>query len=340
MIVDLRSDTVTRPTPEMYVAMQSAELGDDVLGDDPTVTRLEQTAAHRVGKEAAVFVPSGTMGNQIAIATHTKPGDSILVEEDAHVIYYEVGAPGVLAGVVPRGIRSQDGVMEPSEIERKILPDSIHHPPTTLLCLENTNNRSGGTVIPVEMHAEYRRLATEYGLKVHLDGARLFNAAVALGIEAREICQHVDSVCICLSKGLASPVGSVLCGTSEFIERARKWRKRLGGGMRQAGVLAACGLVSLESMVERLADDHAAAKALARDLQGLPGLTPSEPVTNILMVATEKPAIEWQNELENVGVRCIAMDRNRLRLVFHKDVTEEGRLFAVAQFRKLAVAFA
>ena len=340
MIVDLRSDTVTRPTPEMYQAMQTAELGDDVLGDDPTVTKLEQTAAQRVGMEAGVFVPSGTMGNQIAIATHTKPGDSILVEEDAHVIYYEVGAPGVLASVVTRGIRSENGVMSPAEIERKILPDSIHHPPTSLLCLENTNNRSGGTVIPIEMHAAYQSIASQYGLKIHLDGARVFNAAVAMGVEASEICKHVDSVCFCLSKGLASPVGSVLCGTAEFIERARKWRKRLGGGMRQAGVLAACGLVSLEAMVERLAEDHAAANALAQDLAGLPGLSPSEPVTNILMIATEKPALEWQTELENVGVRCIAMDRHRLRLVFHKDVTEEGRLFAVTQFRKLAVAFA
>src|SRR5256714_1052062 len=262
-IVDLRSDTVTRPTPEMYEAMLNAPLGDDVLGDEPTVTALEKLAAEKLGKQAAVFVPSGTIGNQIALATHTKPGDAILVEEEAHIFYAEVGAPAVIAGVVTFTLPSHRGVLAPEVVERHILKRNIHTPGTTLLCVENTHNRAGGTVVPLETMRHYAELCRQHGLKLHLDGARVYNAAVALGVPVSEIAQHASSVNFCLSKGLRAPIGSLLCGDAEFIERARYWRKRLGGGMRQAGILAACGIVSLTKMVDRLADHHPRARALA-----------------------------------------------------------------------------
>jgi threonine aldolase len=201
-IVDLRSDTVTRPTPEMYEAMMSAPLGDDVLGDEPTVTELEQLAAKMVGKEQALFVPSGTMGNQIAIATHTRPGDAIIVEEEAHVIYYEVGAPAVFANVLTWTLASDKGVMDPAVVEKRITSANLHTPGTTLICLENTHNRAGGTIIPMDHLAEYRRIADKHGLKVHVDGARIFNAAVALGLPIADLCADVDTVNFCLSKGL------------------------------------------------------------------------------------------------------------------------------------------
>src|SRR5471030_2880547 len=255
--VDLRSDTVTRPTPVMFEAMHAAPLGDDVLGDDPTVIELEELAARMTGKEAALFVPSGTMGNQIALASHCDPGDAIIIEEEAHIIYYEVGGPALLAGVVTFTLPSTRGVMDPSNVERHILKRDLHTPGTTLLCLENTHNRGGGSIIPIEIMRQYREIAEPRGVKIHLDGARVFNAAVALGVPVSHITEHVDSVNFCLSKGLRSPIGSLLCGSNEMIAKGRIWRKRLGGGMRQAGILAACGIVSLTQMVDRLADDHA-----------------------------------------------------------------------------------
>ncbi len=336
MTVDLRSDTVTKPTPEMMAAIANAPLGDDVLGDDPTVTDLEAVAARMTGMEAAVFVPSGTMGNQISLASWTHPGDSVLIEDEAHVLYYECGTPAVLSGVVLRGVPSVGGRMSIADLEKKFLRGDIHTPGTTLLCLENTHNRAGGTVLSVDDHRDYRAFADARGIKVHLDGARVFNASVALGVDVSEITALVDSVSICLSKGLASPVGSVVCGPSEFIRRARQWRKRMGGGMRQAGILAACGIVSLTKMVDRLAEDHARAKRVAEGLQGVSGLTPHEAVTNILMLDTDVEAARWQRELEAGGTRCYAVGPNRLRLVFHKDVGDEGADRAVEAFREVA----
>jgi len=324
----------------MYAAMQTAELGDDVLGDEPTVRRLEETVAAKMGMKAAVFVPSGTMGNQIALAAHTQPGDSILIEEDAHMLYYEVGGPAVLSGVVTRGVSSDAGVMDPDKLEQKILIGSLHTPPSTLICLENTNNRSGGTVIPAEVHHAYRRIADRHGLKIHLDGARVWNAAVALGVPVSSITAYVDSVSVCLSKGLAAPVGSVLCGGHDFIERARIWRKRLGGGMRQAGILAACGLVAIDKMVDRLAEDHRRAKALSDALAELPGLKPIPAQTNILVVETAASAETWVTFLEESGVRCFAFGPNRIRLVFHKDIEDAGLEYAIGKFRNLAVTLA
>ena len=327
MTADFRSDTITKPTPEMYDAMAHAELGDDVLGDEPTVQRLQGLAAQTTGKEAALFVPSGTMANQIALASHTNAGDSILVEDEAHILYYECAAPAVIARVLTRTVSAIDGVVPPREIEKRVLTKSDHTPGTTLLCLENTHNRHGGAVTSVSLHKEYRTIADRLGIKIHLDGARVFNASVALGVDVREITSQVDSVSFCLSKGLCSPVGSLLCGTQEFIAKAHQWRKRLGGAMRQSGILAACGIVSLETMVERLADDHNRAKELENHCKSLAGLSPLRADTNILMVDTAQPATVWCDALESAGVRCFDVGPNRIRFVTHNDVGDEGVAF-------------
>lgn len=336
--VDLRSDTVTRPTPEMFAAMQSMPVGDDVLGDDPTVLELEALSAEMMGKEAAVFVPSGTMGNQMAVASHTHPGEAILIEEEAHILYYEVGGPAVFSGVVSWTLPSQNGIMDPEVVEKRVLKASIHTPGTSLLCLENTHNRAGGTIIPLDHMRAYQEVANRHGLKIHLDGARVFNAAVALGVPVGEIAQYVDSVNFCLSKGLRSPVGSVLCGSSDFIERARIWRKRFGGGMRQSGILAACGLVSLRQMVERLAEDHHRARVLGEALSTLPrcSVNMASIQTNMVMVETERPASEWQLKLHERGVWCFAVGPNRLRLVLHADITDLHVSEAIRIFQSVA----
>lgn len=336
--VDLRSDTVTKPPPEMYEAMLKADLGDDVLGDDPTVQKLEELAAEMAGKEAAVFVPSGTMGNQIAIASHTHPGDAILIEQEAHMLYYEVGAPAVLSGVVSWTIPSIRGAMNPADVEARVLKRNIHTPGTTLLCLENTHNRAGGAVIPLETMAAYRGIAERHGMQVHLDGARVFNAAVALAVPLVEIAQYVDSVNFCLSKGLRAPIGSVLCGETAFIERARIWRKRLGGGMRQAGLLAACGIVSLTKMVDRLEEDHRRARYVAQQIADLPGIAiDSETVqTNMVMVETDDLASRWQTRLAEQGVHCFPVGPNRLRLVFHAGIDDSMVDRTIQAFRKVA----
>jgi threonine aldolase len=322
----------------MYDAILAAPLGDDVLGDDPSVQELERLAAEKVGKESALFVPSGTMGNQIALASHCKPGDAILIDEEAHILYYEVGAPALIAGVVSWTLPSINGVMNPSDVKRRILKANLHTPGTTLLCLENTHNRAGGAIIPIETMRQYRQIADEAGIAVHLDGARVFNAAVGLGVDVKEITQHVDSVNFCLSKGLRSPIGSLLCGSTELIDRARIWRKRLGGGMRQAGILAACGIVSLTSNIDRLAEDHARGKRLATAIQGLPGLNVDLATvqTNMVLVNTALPAAQWQEMLAELGILCFPVAANRLRLVFHADISDEHTDRAIAAFRSLS----
>lgn len=338
MIVDLRSDTVTRPSPEMYKAMAEASLGDDVLGDEPTVAKLEELAAEKMGKEAALFVPSGTMGNQIAMAVHCDRGDAVLIEEEAHMVYYEVGGPGIIANVVTWTLPSGKGVIDPAVVESHVLKRSLHTPGTTLLCLENTHNRGGGTIIPLDTMAAYRKIADRHGMKIHLDGARVFNASVALGVDVKEIASKVDTVNFCLSKGLRAPVGSLLCGPADFIEEARVWRKRLGGGMRQAGILAACGIVCLTQMVDRLADDHRRAQSLAQALSELPGLAIDwdRVQTNMVLVVTESPAQGWAERLQEKGVWCFPVAANRLRLVLHADVDDEGLAYAGRAFQALA----
>ncbi|MBS1721962.1 MAG: aminotransferase class I/II-fold pyridoxal phosphate-dependent enzyme [Armatimonadetes bacterium] len=335
MPVDLRSDTVTRPTPEMYRAMAAAELDDDVLGHDPTTRRLEELAAETVAMEDAIFVPSGTMGNQVALATHTAPGDSVLFDEDAHMLFYEGAGGAVFNGVQARTVPSVHGVMEASQIATRFMHRSEHTPGTTLLCLENSHNRAGGTVATVEEHSAYRRAADALGIGIHLDGARVFNAAVALGVPVSEITSKVDSVNFCLSKGLASPVGSILCGTKGFIERARFWRKRMGGGLRQSGVLAACGIVSLTQMVDRLAEDHERTRKLAEGIAGLSGLEIVPPQTNILMIDTDRPAADWARALESEGVWAVPMGPNRLRAVLHKDIDDAQLEIALLAFQKV-----
>ncbi len=337
MIVDLRSDTVTQPTPAMREAMMAAPLGDDVLGDDPTVQELEKLTASLTGHESGVFIPSGTMGNQIAIASHTNPGDSVLCEDEAHILYYEVGAPAVLNGVTLRTILSEGGVIDPEQLEHRILKSSIHTPGTTLMCFENTHNRAGGTVTSIENHKAYKDIAEQNNIKTHLDGARVFNAAIALNCEVSDITKNVESVSVCLSKGLGAPVGSVLTGRNELIDKARIWRKRLGGGMRQSGLLAAAGIFGLKNIFPLLKDDHRRTHELFEALDGLTGLEPKLPETNILMVSTAKKAEVWKLALEGEGVRTIAMDPHRLRLVFHHQVDDEKLDQTIKSFRKVAV---
>lgn len=335
--IDLRSDTVTRPTPAMRRAMAEADLGDDVLGDDPTVARLEEIAAAKVGKEAALFVPSGTMGNNIAIRIQTKPGDEILLDSEAHSLLYEVGAPAALSGVQTRQFRSRDGVPDSDEVAASIHAADLHAPGTALLVLENTHNRAGGTVIPLEVHRELYRLAKGRGLNVHLDGARIFNAAVASGVPAAEYAAQADTVSFCLSKGLGCPVGSLLCGTRPMIERARRVRKQFGGGMRQIGLLAAPGIVALETMIDRLAEDHARARRLAEGLAGLAGITVEgdRVQTNMVYFRTERPAAAVAEDLAVRRVRCLPVGLHRIRLVTHYDVDGEDIEAALAAFTQI-----
>jgi threonine aldolase len=272
--IDLRSDTVTQPTPEMREAMLKAELGDDVFSDDPTINRLEEIAAAKLGKEAAVFVASGTMGNLTSLLAHCGRGEEVIVGDQAHIFRYEAGGSSALGGIAQFQIpNNPDGTQPLDRVEAAIRGSDQHEARTKLIALENTHNRCGGTVLPVAYMKQVRELADKHNLKVHLDGARVFNAAVALGVDVTAITQYVDSVTFCLSKGLSAPVGSVICGSREFIAQARRYRKMLGGGMRQAGVLAAAGIVALEKMVDRLAEDHANARRLAEGLADMPGVT-------------------------------------------------------------------
>ena len=318
---DFRSDTVTKPTPEMRRIMAEAEVGDDVYEDDPTVNRLQETAAARLGKEAGLFVPSGTMGNALALKVHTIPGDEVLMDSEAHSMIYEVGMPATIAHVLTRQFRSANGVPDIAEISHSFHAESLHSARTSLLVLENTHNRAGGAIIPLAVLRELRGIADEHGAALHLDGARLFNAAVATGTAAKEFADCADSVTFCLSKGLGCPVGSVLCGTAEFIGKARRVRKMLGGGMRQAGILAAAGLYALENHVKRLDEDHANAQRLAAGLTDVPGIRlASEVPTNMVYFDTNGDAADFAARLTRRGVLCLASGRHRVRMVTHLDV--------------------
>lgn len=325
--IDLRSDTVTKPTPEMRRAMYEAEVGDDVFGEDPTVNRLQELAANMLGKEAALFVPSGTMGNEIAVRVHSAPGTEIILEAHSHIFLYEQAGPAVLSGVQTRPLEGRRGIIPPDAVAAAIRTADDHEPGTSLLCVENTHNLAGGTVIHPNVMQAYRRICDEHRIPIHLDGARIFNAAVALGIPASELAACADSVMFCLSKGLCAPVGSMLCGTREFIAEAHRVRKLFGGGMRQVGVLAAAGIVALERMVDRLAEDHQKARRLAEGLAQMPGLKVDlETVqTNMVYVdvsETKLTGAEAVAALQSEGVLCLALAPNLLRMVTHHDVSE------------------
>lgn len=335
--IDLRSDTVTLPTEEMRRAMAEAEVGDDVYGEDPTIQRLERLAAETMGKEAALFVPSGTMGNQVSVMTHTQRGDEVIMEAESHVYYYEVGAMAVLSGVQARPVPGRRGVMDPDDVRKAIRErNNIHFPRTSLVVLENTHNRGGGKVLPLENVKAISDIAHSNGLSVHMDGARIFNAQVATGIPVSEYAKYADSVMFCLSKGLCAPVGSMVVGSKDFINKARKNRKMLGGGMRQAGVLAAAGIIALTKMVDRLQEDHDNAKLLAQKLQQLGyGVDPEEVETNMVVVnvtPTGKDVHTMEMELRSRGVLANANSPKTLRLVTHYGITKDDVMMAVDAF--------
>jgi len=325
-VIDLRSDTVTHPTPAMRQAMFEAEVGDDVYREDPTVNRLETMAAGMMGKEAALFTTSGTQSNLIAVLTHTKHGDEIIVGDEAHIFWYEVGGAAALGGVIMHTVPTDNcGRLNLDDIDRAIRSNDIHYPETTLLCLENTHNRCGGAVLTTDYTDEVCNLAHTRGLKVHLDGARIFNAAIALGVPAWALAQNSDSVALCLSKGLSAPVGSLLCGSKDFVERARKFRKMLGGGMRQVGVIAAAGIVALKTMVDRLAEDHSNARRLAQGLAGIEGITLAQDdiPTNIVMfhLSPELSVVEFVEGLDRAGIKIGLRDGRPFRAVTHRMVS-------------------
>ncbi|OGB98565.1 MAG: threonine aldolase [candidate division NC10 bacterium RIFCSPLOWO2_12_FULL_66_18] len=330
-MVDLRSDTVTKPTPEMRRAMAEAEVGDDVFGEDPTVNRLEALAAERLGKEAGLFVVSGTMGNQASLMAQTQRGDEVILDESSHIFNYEVAALVVLSAVQPRTLRGHYGILDPEDIRRAIRPPNIHAPRNTLIAVESSHNRGGGTCYPLEALREIRRIATANGMAVHLDGARIFNASIATGAPVRELAAQADSVTFCLSKGLGAPVGSVVVGTRAFIDRARRARKMFGGGMRQAGILAAAGVVALETMVDRLREDHENTRILAEGLASLPGIVIdlARVQTNIVIFIVKRKDLDAPGlivKLAEHGIKAFAITPDSIRMVTHKDVNRAGIL--------------
>jgi len=342
-MIDLRSDTVTTPTAAMREAMRDAVVGDDVYGEDPTTHRLEALAAERLGKEAALFVPSGTMGNQVALLTHTARGEEVILEESSHICSFEVGGPAFLAGVLTRTLRGQHGILDPEEIRRTIRTETLHTPRTALICLESPTNRGGGTVYPLPVLQECATLARAAGVALHLDGARIFNAAIALGVPAPAIARWADSVMFCLSKSLAAPIGSLLVGSRAFIDRARRFRKLLGGGMRQVGVIAAAGIVALETMVDRLTEDHDNARLLAEGLDGIDGIAidGKRVQTNIVIITVRHPRIgaamlTARLREERILVHQISADG--IRCLTHKDVSREGVRHAVGVIRRIVTS--
>lgn len=354
-IVDLRSDTVTQPTPAMREAMAKAEVGDDVYGEDPTINRLQEMAADLVGQEAGLFVPSGTMGNLAAVLAHCQRGDEVILGNKAHTFLFEAGGISALGSVHSCQLPNQEnGTLELNAIEEAIRPDDPHHPVTRLIALENTHNRCGGVALTPEYMLAVSNLAHRHNLRLHLDGARIFNAAVAQGVRARDLAAMTDSVTFCLSKGLSAPVGSVLCGSHAFIHQAHRIRKQLGGGMRQAGILAAAGIVALETMIERLADDHRRAGELADGLRRIPGLEldPGTPYTNMVFLnltneAGEIPVTQTGNlspagrvaaRLAEHGVRVGVAGARRFRLVTHCWVTDPHIQRTIAAFQTVMAA--
>ncbi len=326
-MIDLRSDTVTKPTKEMYDAMMSAPVGDDVFGDDPTVNKLEETCAKRLGKEAGLYVPSGTMANLVCILVHCRPGDEVFLTEGAHMYEFESGALCAVGGVVPRLVKSEHGAMDPEALEASIRPWNPHFPRPRLLCLENTHNSAGGVAIPLEHQQRLCSIAREKGLQIHLDGARIWNAAIALGVDAKELTADADSVSFCFSKGLSAPVGSIILGSAEFIDLARKKRKMVGGGMRQVGVLAAAAQVAFDTMIDRLGDDHRRAAMLAESLGDLPGISLIRPgiQTNMVFMDISSmgiSSVEFAGRCREKGLLASTPGRTRVRLVVNRHIND------------------
>jgi threonine aldolase len=317
-VIDLRSDTVTRPTEGMRRAMLEAPVGDDVFGEDPTVNRLEEYVADLLGKEASLYAPSGTMTNQIGVQVNTNRGEEVLLHEGSHIFVYEAGAPAMLSSVQLRILPGENGILASETVRAAVRPRDVHFPRSSLLCLENTHNTAGGKVFPLEDFAAVAETAKEHGLKVHLDGARLFNAQAATGIPAREWCSHADTVSVCSSKGLGAPVGSLLAGDEETISEARRARKAFGGGMRQAGIIAAASLYAFENNVERLSEDHKRARNLAAGLREA-GYDAREPDTNLVLVAVDDPP-EFLRALAREDVLATPGKPGFVRLCTHLDV--------------------
>ncbi len=321
--LDYRSDTITKPTDEMRKAAFNAKVGDDVFADDPTVNELERYAAEITGKEAALFVSSGTQGNLVSVMSHTKPGDEVILEADSHIYMYEVGGMAAIAGCMPHLFHTDDGYLPAHELEKHIRPPNIHYPIPRLLCLENTHNRHGGVALSPAQIAEMASVAHKHGLKVHLDGARIFNAAIFHGVDVKEYTKHVDSMQFCLSKGLSAPIGSIVVGDKNFIDLARKKRKMLGGGMRQVGIIAAPGLVALKTMINRLQEDHDNAKQLAIGMRKL-GFEVKEPNTNIVLINTDKYFVSANKAVEEfakIGILTIAFTSSVIRMTTHRHIS-------------------
>jgi threonine aldolase len=340
-MIDLRSDTITRPTAAMREAMAAAEVGDDVFREDPSVNRLEAMAARRVGKPAALLVASGTMGNLVSQLAHCGRGDETILGDQSHVFFYEQGGASALGGIHPRTLANdKDGTIALEKIEAAIRPDDVHFPRSRLVILENTHNRCGGAPLTPAYTTAVQQLVKRHGLKLHIDGARIFNAAVALGVDAAELAAPADSITFCLSKGLAAPVGSVVCGSEAFITRARRMRKSVGGGMRQAGIIAAAGIVALTEMVERLAEDHLNAKTLASGLAGIPGLLidPDAITTNIVYFRVIKNGLDAPKmvaQLAGLGVRVLPTSTDQMRAVLNYHVTGADVKRALALFNRV-----
>lgn len=341
-IIDLRSDTVTKPTPEMREAMAKAEVGDDVYGEDTTINLLQEAAAEKLGKEAGLFLPSGTMGNLIAVLVHCQRGDEAIMGDKGHTFLFEAGGISALGGVFPHTLPNQaDGTFKSDSILGSIRPNDIHHPISRMIILENTHNRCGGVVLSKDYTDGVAKLAHDHDLKLHIDGARIFNAAVALKINANTLVISADSITFCLSKGLCAPVGSVLCGSREFIDKARRIRKMLGGGMRQAGILAAAGLVALNSMVDRLAEDHRRASDLAKGLSKIDGIhfEMGLPQTNMVFPflgsEIKNSAPEISMKLKGEGVKVSAVSERSLRLVTHAGIDDAAVQQTIMAFQKV-----
>ncbi len=327
-MIDLRSDTVTRPVPEMREAMRNAEVGDDVFGEDPTVNRLQEMIADITGKEAALFVASGTMGNQVCINVHTQPGNEILVERNAHLFNYESGAPSLLSGVQVMPIPGHHGSFTLEQVKEVIRPSNVHHPKTALICMENTHNRAGGTIFPFEEMKRISEFARETGIRIHLDGARLWNASAATGISVHDYCRLADSVSLCFSKGLGAPVGSIVAGNREFIEKARYYRKVYGGGMRQVGILAAAAIYALENHRSRLTEDHRRARKLAETLASIPEIEfDAETVqSNIVIFNVKNSGYTGQEViglLQKKDIGMITFAGTKIRAVTHLHITDD-----------------